>query len=181
MTHARIARAAASAILFGIGISSAHAADGTITFNGAVTAQTCNIDGNASGSHDFTVTLPTVSAASLATAGEAAGRTPFSIALTGCALQTGAVHTYFESGPTTDVATGNLIVNAGGAGNVEIELLNADGTPIKAGFPDASQNSNPVSLSSDAARLPYYAQYVATGPATAGAANSSVMYTIAYQ
>ncbi|PRE84487.1 fimbrial protein, partial [Burkholderia gladioli] len=58
------------------------AADGTITFMGNVTAQTCTINGNGSGSKNFTVTLPTVSASSLATAGATAGATPFNIALT---------------------------------------------------------------------------------------------------
>ena len=38
----------------------AKASDGTITFNGKITAQTCTIAGNGGGS-SFTVTLPTVS------------------------------------------------------------------------------------------------------------------------
>jgi len=157
------------------------AADGMITFNGMITAQTCTINGNGTGSKDFAVTLPTVSASTLATSGQTAGRTPFNIALSGCTPDSGNVHTYFEPGPTTDATTGNLIVDTGGATNVQIGLLNADFTPIKAGFADASQNSHSVSISSGSATLPYYAQYVATGGATAGAANSSVMYTIAYQ
>jgi major type 1 subunit fimbrin (pilin) len=156
-----------------------HAADGTITFTGNVTAQTCTING---GAKDFSVNLPTVSASSLATAGETAGRTPFSIQLTNCTSGSGNVHTFFESGATTDLQTGNLIVDAGGASNVQIGLLNgADASPIKAGFADASQNSASVAISNGAATLPYFAQYVATGAATAGAANSNVMYTIAYQ
>ncbi len=64
---------------------------------------------------------------------------------------------------------------------MQIGLLNSDFSPIKAGFADASQNSKVVTIASGSATLPYYAQYVATGAATAGAANSSVMYTIAYQ
>ncbi|SMF53009.1 fimbrial protein [Pseudogulbenkiania subflava] len=159
----------------------AMAADGTITFNGNITAQTCTINGNGSGSKDFTITLPTVSSSTLASAGQTAGRTPFNIALTNCTPNTGNVHAFFEAGPTTDATTGRLILNAGGATNVQLGLLNSDFTEIKAGFADASQNSKSVAITSGSATLPYYVQYVATGTASAGAANSSVLYTIAYQ
>ncbi|BDB23162.1 ferrous iron transporter B [Cupriavidus sp. TA19] len=160
---------------------SAHAVDGTITFNGNISATSCTINGNGSGAKSFTVTLPTVSASTLETAGARAGRTPFVIALN-CDADTGAVHTYFEPGPTTDASTGNLVLNsgAGTATNVQIGLLNSNFTPIKAGFADGVQNSLPVDLVGGVANLSYFAEYVATDKATAGAANSSVMYTIAY-
>lgn len=160
----------------------AFAADGTITFTGNITAQTCTINGNGSGSKDFTVALPTVSASTLATAGTFAGRTPFSIALSACTPTSGNVHTYFEPGPTVDANTGMLALDAGGATNVEIGLQNADLSNINVGAADASQNSKSVAIdASGSATLSYYAQYVATGPATAGAANSSVMYTMSYE
>ncbi|HDR9756252.1 TPA: fimbrial protein [Burkholderia cepacia] len=162
----------------------ASAADGTITFNGSVTAQTCTINGNGSGSNNFNVPLQSVSTSALATAGQYANRTPFNIALTACTPASGNVHTYFEPGPTVDTATGNLILAAGGATNVEIQLLNGDGTysPIRIGAADASQNSKSVAISSTGtATLNYYAQYFATGAATAGAATSSVMYSLVYQ
>jgi len=170
-------------ITAGIALAShgAFAADGTITFNGNITAQTCTINGNGSGAKDFTVTLPTVSTSTLASAGQTAGRTPFNIALTNCTPGTGNVHTFFEPGPTTDATTGNLILNAGGATKVQLGLLNSDFSAIKSGFADASQNSKPVAITSGGATLSYYVQYVATGAATAGAAKSSVLYTIAYQ
>jgi major type 1 subunit fimbrin (pilin) len=57
----------------------ALAVDGTITFNGLVTDQTCEITTPAG--KDFTVTLPTVSASTLNAAAQTAGRTPFSINL----------------------------------------------------------------------------------------------------
>ncbi len=175
----------ASLIIAGTALVSqyASAADGTITFNGMVTAQTCTINGNGSGAKNFTVTLPTVSASTLAADGATAGRTPFSIELTNCTPASGNVHTYFEPGSTTDATTGRLKVAVGGATNVQIGLQNGDFTDIKAGFADASQNSHSVAISAaGAATLPYHAQYVATGgAATAGAANSSVMYTIVYQ
>ncbi|MGO4278151.1 major type 1 subunit fimbrin (pilin) [Cupriavidus sp. OV038] len=157
----------------------AAAADGTITFTGNVTAQTCAINGGAT---NFVVALPTVSASSLSAAGKTAGRTPFSIALSGCTPTAGNVRTFFEAGPNTDASTGRLNLTAGGAQRVQIGLQNAsDETNINVGFANALQNSKSVPLASGAATLRYYAQYVATGAATAGAANTSVMYSIAYQ
>lgn len=164
-----------------MGAQFAHATDGTIYFNGELVGQTCTINGNGSGGKNFTVSLPPVSTSTLFKAGESAGRTPFNIALTNCTPETGTVHTFFEPGPTTDAVTGNLIVN-GGASNVQIRLLNGlDFSPIKAGFADASQTSLTTSISGGTATLPYFAEYVATGAATPGLANSSVMYTISYQ
>ncbi|AOY02134.1 fimbrial protein [Jeongeupia sp. USM3] len=169
-------------LVVGLGLAAgAQAADGTITFNGEVTAQTCTINGNGSGAKDFTVTLPTVSASALASAGEVAGRTPFTIALSACTPNSGTVHTYFEPGPTVNAATGRLIVAAGGASNVELGLLNGDYTRIQLGAADAAQNSKSTALAAGAATLAYAVQYEATGVAGAGAANSSVMYSIVYQ
>lgn len=172
-----------AAALTCIATQGAFAADGTITFNGSVTAQTCTINGNGTGAKDLTVALPTVSTSTLASAGNTAGRTPFNIALTACTPKSGNVHTFFEAGPTINPSTGNLVVASGGASNVEIQLLNvSDQSAIKLGSADASQNSKAVAInSSGAATLQYYAQYYATGSATAGAANSSVMYTLSYQ
>jgi major type 1 subunit fimbrin (pilin) len=178
-------RLISAAILASAAVTSqfAFASDGTITINGQVTAQTCTINGNGSGSNNFTVTLPTVSASALATAGQKAGATPVNIALTACTPASGNVHTYFEPGPTVDTATGNLIVATGGAQNVEIGFANAaDLSQIVLGAADASQNSQSTAIGTDGtATLKYYAQYVATGAATAGAANSTVMYTLVYQ
>ncbi|SDD99763.1 major type 1 subunit fimbrin (pilin) [Cupriavidus sp. YR651] len=180
-----------SALAFAAAATVSHfaaAADGTISFTGSITAQTCTVGGNGTASKDFTVTLPNVSSSVLATAGDVAGATPFSISLTGCSPDTGNVHTFFESGPTVDTATGHLIAasGAGTASNVQVGLLNADdGTEIKAGFADASQNSHSVPLvagsgSDGSATMRYIARYVATGAATGGAVNSSVQYTIVY-
>ena len=165
-----------------IAAQTASAADGTITFNGEVTANTCTINGNGSGASDFLVTLPSVSTSALAADGVSAGRKDFKIELTNCTPDSGNVHTYFEPGITTDLQTGNLIVDAGGAQNVQIRLLNDDFSAIKAGFADAAQNSKPVAIAGGSATLPYFAEYVAVGgPATAGVANSSVVYSLSYQ
>lgn len=157
----------------------AAATDGTITFNGKLTAETCTITTGANG--NFTVNLPTVSTSQLQTALQTAGRTPFSIALTGCGGGSETtVHTFFETGGNTDAVTGNLKVS-GGATNVEIGLLNGDQSNILLGLTDAAQMSKPANIVAGAATLNYFAQYQSTGAASAGAANSSVLYTLAYQ
>ena len=61
-------------ILAAASSSATLAYDGTINFTGKVVAQTCSVS---SGSKNLTVTLPTVSEASLAAATNTAGLTPF--------------------------------------------------------------------------------------------------------
>ena len=65
-----------------LGMSSAFAADGTITINGLVTDNTCVV--TTPQGKDLTVTLPTVSKLSLASDGATAGRTPFTLGLSNC-------------------------------------------------------------------------------------------------
>lgn len=155
----------------------AHAADGLIEFTGALTSATCKING---GEKDFTVTLPTVSTSTLATAGSWAGRQAFKLALTECQPNTGVVSAYLEPGPTVDMTTGNLKVDTGGATNVQIALLNSTYDKINAAGTNGSQNVDKVNISAGKADLQFYAQYQSLGGATAGAAKSRVNYTIAY-
>lgn len=159
----------------------AQAADGTITINGQVTAQTCHISGNGGGA-DFTVTLPTVSTSALPNAGATAGRTPFNIALTNCSPNSGNVAVYFEPNATADATTGRLKnTAAAGAEHVQVGLLNADHSDIKLGSGEASQNMQFVPLNDGQATLNYFAQYVATDAATAGGVATQSMYSIVYQ
>jgi major type 1 subunit fimbrin (pilin) len=157
----------------------AHAADGTITFQGNISSQTCTVS---AASANLTVAMPQISAGSLSQIGATAGRTPFSISLTGCNPASGAVHTYFEAGLNTS-ADGHLAVTggAGAAKNVEIDLRNSDGTEIFAGAVDVLQNSLPVNINADGtATLNYTAQYFATGVASQGTVSSTVQYSIVY-
>lgn len=157
--------------------SGAYAADGIIDIKGSVVANTCTINGGAANAN-FSVTLPTVSTTSLSAAGATAGRTPFTLSLTGCTGS--AVSTYFEPGSTVN-ANGRLIVDAGGATNVDLQLLSDTYQAIKAGAAQGSQNSQQVAISGGNATLNYYVEYYATAAATAGAANSRVQYTLVYQ
>ena len=165
-----------------VGIANTQAADGTITINGLVTDQTCNIVTPAG--KDFTVTLPTVSKQTLANAGDVAGRTPFQINLGNCSE--GKVATYFEPGATVDFNTGRLLnQDATGAKNVNVQLLGSNNNFIPvlaAGANGAQANSQWVDVADGAgADLNYYAEYYATGASTAGRVSTSVQYTIIYQ
>lgn len=159
-----------------------YAADGTIHIEGSVIAPTCVLT-NGPTPADLRVKLPPVAVSALSQSGQTAGRTPFVIRIAGCDAATGQVQTYFEPGPTINTSTNNLTLEGGAsvAGNVELQLLNADHSQILLGNPSGLQNSQPVAVADGGADLRYYAQYVATGAATAGAANSSVTFTMIYQ
>ena len=168
--------------LLALATSTAFAADGTITINGQVTDNTCTV--NAGGNKDFTVTLPTVSKQVLAVAGDTAGRTPFTINLTGCTAGS-KVATYFEPGATVDFNTGRLNNATGTATNVQVQLLGSENTVIPvlaAGAGGIQANSQLVDVSGGgSADLNYYAQYYATGASTPGSVATTVKYTIIYQ
>ncbi|NTZ88383.1 type 1 fimbrial protein [Burkholderia metallica] len=159
-----------------------HAADGTIGFDGEVTSQTCTINGNGSGSNNFTVTLSKVSTTALKKDGDYAQRTPWNIALTNCTPNSGNVTVYFEPGPTVDFTTGRLknSTGSGFATNVEVGLLNSSFQPITLGNDPKSQGVDTATIGSDgSALLKFYSQYVATGgAASAGKVQTSVMYTL---
>ncbi|WP_175812895.1 fimbrial protein [Burkholderia contaminans] len=182
----RVARRAAI-LAFVAAAAPAMAADGEITFNGKVLSSTCSIGagGGATGNKNMTVKLPTVSVAALANAGDVAGRTPFSVQLSGCTGDSTKVSTVFEAGDTVDAGSGRLnLVKTGAdaiAKNVQINLLNDSQKPIKAGVAGPQQGSQVVALKGGSATLNYYAEYYATGKAEAGAANSRIQYSLDYQ
>lgn len=150
-----------------------------------LTAPSCSLT---TGSQNIAVTLPPVSTTSLATTGQVAGQTAFSIAVSGCPGSAKTITTYFYSGSTIDAATGNLFNSNGTATNVEVQLLNGAGGSAAAfsainlaGAQAQSQNSSQYSISGGAATMNYYAQYFANGgAATAGSVSTSVTFTIAY-
>lgn len=183
----RFVQGAAAVAIFA-SMSPVMAADGEIAFNGKVLSTTCTIGagGGATGDKNMTVKLPSVSVSALSNAGDVAGRTPFSIQLSGCTGEATKVSTVFESGSTVDSASGRLnLVSAGAednvASNVQISLLNDAQEQIKAGLASSQQNSQVVALKDGAATLNYYAEYYATGKSTAGSANSRIQYSLDYQ
>ena len=171
--------------LLGLASLGAHAADGTITINGTVTDTTCSINGNTAGSDTSkTITLPTVTASSLAAMGATAGTSQpadLEFKLTGCTTGTKAIAS-FENGPNVDQDTGNLTNNGGTAANVQVQLLNGSMQPINITTNSNNQlETNGGAITSGAADLKYFARYYATGAATAGSVNTSVQFSMQYQ
>ncbi|MGU7840024.1 fimbrial protein [Burkholderia sp. AW33-5] len=171
-------------LVAGVAANVAHASDGSILFQGAVIASTCKV-GNAGTGNELTVMLPDVGTGALTAAGMTAGRTPFSLQLTGCGTSDDAptkVAVSWESGTTVNLATGRLKPSmADAATNVELGLLNDKYEPIKIGAAGVdAQQSQTVSIADGGANMQYAVEYVATGAATAGDASSYVAYSLVY-
>ncbi|MGE8604516.1 fimbrial protein [Bordetella trematum] len=192
-------------------VPAAHAVDGTITINGEITDSTCKINGKTPPS-DVIVNLPKISTSALKNTGDSAGATAFTLKLTDCPTTlTGEVKAYFEPGITTDYDSGALYAytpiavdtstssstpltgipsrtGATKATNVEIQLANTDGKPIKIGAPTNMATGVVFSSSGsgDAARntatLHYLARYYKSGSGdiSPGKLVTYVAYSIAY-
>jgi major type 1 subunit fimbrin (pilin) len=157
-------------------------AGNTITFTGQVDAQTCtvSVNGNAAGA---SVLLPTVSTASLATAGKTDGMTNFTVGVTGCTADTTkamTVKTKFVANQVT--ATGN-IQNVGTAKNVSLQLLDPNkstaGFNLTGGY---SADSLVVPKGQTEASYDFAVRYYAEAAGvTAGTVKGSVQYALEYQ
>ncbi len=152
----------------------------TVTFQGEVTAQTCQLSLN--GETDGVVLLPTVSTNELPTAGTAAGLTPFTISVTGCTAASTETHIAVKFLGHDVTATGYLgnKAAANAASNVSVMLSSEDGTnPIHLnGVTSVPGLVLPPNQSSASHR--FAAQYVAEGAVTAGAVTAVAEYTLSY-
>ncbi len=177
-------KARALAVLVAATASSvALASDGKIDFNGELKAETCKVAVNgASGANGTTVTLPTISTASLTTAGQVAGQTGFNIELSDCSAAIKTAAAFFESGGSVDPASGNLKNVSGSATKVQLQLVDAtNGQAIKAGNTAQVTSTSRVDVANTSAILPYAVQYFAQAATTPGTVVSSVTYSINYQ
>ncbi|ROO28927.1 fimbrial protein [Salinisphaera japonica] len=170
---------------------------GTISFDGKVTAASCEIVGEGA---DQTVTLPTVSVNALPAEGATAGETPFDIQLANCSLAnntdktTGSqsVTAYFTPNANVNTTFGTLLnttdAASGGAQNVTIQLVNGEndqaidiGNTVPT---DESSLGNLPAGQFDAdngqVTLNYLARYFATGQSTAGEVNAMASYVLIY-
>ncbi|MGL6017136.1 MAG: fimbrial protein [Gibbsiella quercinecans] len=178
MNKTKVAIFAAS-MLLGSQATAALASDGTISFTGSVTDQTCTVSVNG-GSATETVALPVVSKSVLAVAGDTAGATSFTLSLSDCTTASGNAYAYFEQGANVDITTGRLN-NTGTATNVAIQLKDANANAIYIGSDIQSDSPATAAISANgAATLNYSAEYYATGASTSGSVASSVTYSISY-
>jgi major type 1 subunit fimbrin (pilin) len=157
------------------------ASTGTITFNGELTANTCDvtIDGQQT---DATVILPTVSTGTLDSANRTAGDTSFMMALENCADSTQTASAFFQAGPTVD-ANGRL-KNGGTASNVSLQLLDGSSAVqdvINIGSQEQVGRTVYKEIVGGRVSLPYIVRYFAEDATTAGTVISNVVYSIQYQ
>ena len=173
--------------------ANANAADGTINFNGTVTASACTTRVGAApagGSAGLTATvnLPPVSADTLnAAAGTYAGHTAFTIQLTGCQAA-GSLNSVRATFSTASPAAGDNTVMGNtapsGAADVAVAILTAQSTPIHlnggtlldpgAALPAAAGAPGPITLN-------YLAAYKSLSTAvTPGPVTGVADYVISY-
>lgn len=179
--------AAMVAVIGAAAIPSAFAASGgTITINGEVLDGTCTVSGgdNTTGGGDFTVQLAPVHKDRLSAANAVAGAKGFSVNVGGQAGDTcdttKLAKLWFQYDATKiDSATGNLKnIQAGGATNVQVQLLNQAAAPINL---YTGVNNSTAPFVAGTATLQYAAQYFATGAATPGLVQSQATYVLSYQ
>jgi major type 1 subunit fimbrin (pilin) len=186
----------AAAIAFASGAMAitpaALAADsGTITINGQVLTNTCNVNG---GTSSLTVALPNVQTSALATNGVGAygaSATGFALNLTGCPVYATAIKVgaQFYSSTNADASIPGGLKNTTGTGyatGVDVQLLDGSNATFTIGTAAPTGNANvtdQVAVSgTGTATLNYKAQYyVANAAPTAGSVSTSVQYVINYQ
>ncbi|EJN02061.1 fimbrial protein [Herbaspirillum sp. YR522] len=172
MKKSFVASALAIALLPGF----AFAADGKININGAVNEGTC-VYGN--GANGQTVNMPTVSAASLTTAGSMSTVTPFEIALSSCALAQ-RVAVQLDGAANGDSTTGRLknIATDGAAGNVQVGVVDRANNSAELRLPGSSVGVLPSAAGT--ATIPLGLRYVSTGAATGGVVTTAMDFSIIY-
>lgn len=159
--------------------ASMAASNNTITFQGEVTAQTCSVTVNGLEANPM-VLLPTVSTADLDTSGKKAGKTTFTLGVSGCTADAADVDikTVFVGNQVS--STGNLI-NTGTATNVELQLLKdattTTGIDLNSGL---AQDGIVLLAGQTSAEHDFAVQYYTTGLATPGSVISSVQYAVSY-
>ncbi|EMA9251969.1 TPA: type 1 fimbrial protein [Yersinia enterocolitica] len=160
-------------------IALAATSNNTIKFQGEVAEQTCMVDINGTANTPV-VLLPTVSTSNLNQVNAVAGKTNFTINLTGCniAIQDTKISSVFQGMNVT--SAGNL-GNVGTAQNVAIQLLDANGAPIRMSGGSVSVPGITLVAGSTSASQDLAAQYITEeGRATAGSVIASAQYAITY-
>ncbi|EEP97025.1 fimbrial protein [Yersinia aldovae] len=175
---------AVCALALSVASATAFAAtDGTVTFNGKLIDETCEV---APTSKDVKVTLPTLSTQNLKTSGQEAGSTSFVIDVVNCPVEITKVAAHFEAINSTgsNPTTGNLTNTAATdpAGKVEVRLYDiATNTQIRVGDTGAKFDVIPgASAAPGTASLSYAGGYYATDATTAGTVTAQVQYVLAY-
>jgi major type 1 subunit fimbrin (pilin) len=160
------------ALLAGLLMNGAHAADGNINFTGTILDAGCTID---PADVAQTVTLGTISRSAFESVGDVAANTGFSIRLSACPATLTSANARFD-GPT-HASDNRLLAVTGGATGVGVAIYEADSaTLIPIGIRSAD-----VTLTGEAGVLSFVAKYMATADTVvAGPANATSQFTISY-
>lgn len=147
------------------------------TLSGAFTVRTSTCSQN-TGNLSRVVTLPEMRSSQLSSAGQTAGRTPFTLSLTHCATG-GAGFVIFEMTGSPDANRPIAFANTGTATGVAINIgSTSDGELIGA---NGTNNVRGSLLENEQASLNLFAEYVATGAAVkAGTVNSRAQVNFTY-
>lgn len=154
------------------------ASDNTITFQGEVTDQTCDVTINGNTASPV-VLLPTVSISDFASS-TTAGATTFEVGVSGCAVDSTSdrdVSTVFIGNQVT--SSGNL-GNTGTAGNVDIQILDSTDKVIDFTSNFTADNDLKITAGQDSASATYTAQYYSSATPTAGNVTASLQYAVTY-
>lgn len=176
----KLAMAAAVVTAF-IGMNAQATSTGTITFNGELTATSCNV--LIDGVQNPTIKLPTTGIGDLTTAGATAGETIFTMNLTDCKGTLKTVAAFFSAGPT--VNTNGRLDNqtTDGATNVSLQLVEPRNNNAVIAIGQASQANNTFTAynADGTGTLDYAVRYYAEGTTTAGLVSSNVVYGLQYK
>ncbi len=164
--------------------SYAAGSSGTVTFNGKLEADTCQIVDNL---ENITVPLPHLSVQSFPKAGVELGTKFFEIKVTKCPSTITGVAAHFEANINSGVNTStyNLTNSAttNAATNIEVRLYNDDHTQLRVGDTGKKYftvtpgtGTNPLGD----ATLTYAGGYYSTGVPTVGDVTAQVTYVLAY-
>ncbi|QZY80909.1 fimbrial protein [Klebsiella sp. CTHL.F3a] len=159
-------------------LAASTANGGTVHFTGEITNGTCAVSAN---SGNQTVKLGQAKATSLAAAGKVSNQTAFNIDLIDCDTTVAATAAVAFSGPATaagDALSVSSITTPGvAATNVGIQILDQNNAVIKpnSGVPGAAKN-----IDNSTVTLPFTAQFISYGSATAGAADADAQFTVYY-
>ena len=163
--------------------SAAQAADGQITFDGEISANTCTVQSPTNGSGR--VALPKVSATAFGTGQETAGYTRFVIRISDCPTVTQA-RAHFEGDPVNVHYPSNSLrnqhVGVDAAGNVGFALYDEQNGRITIGSAAQTSWRDFPTGAMTPVDLPYGVSYVrvADAPVQAGRAEGVVQYSIEY-
>ncbi|GAA5105051.1 fimbrial protein [Orbus sasakiae] len=160
--------------------SSLAASNNTISFQGEVTDQTCELTVNGELESPI-ILLPTVSTADFAS--NVAGKTPFEVGVAGCKADGSSISTVFVG---NNVSTAGNLGNTGTAANVDIQILKPDNSTV-INFTDKYVGASDLTLADSAtsATSTYYAQYYTSGTTAdtinKGTVTASLQYSVSYQ